>query len=70
MEGELVVFQDPTLPTRAVEGLHPALRSYNLVRSLLRWDAGDRPAHVNDARVGAVPPDGLPLTLRMSAALP
>ena len=59
VQRELIVFQDPTLPTRAAEGLHPALRSYNLVRSLLRGNAGDCPANVNDVRVGAVPPDGL-----------
>ncbi len=56
MERELVVFQDPTLPTRAVEGLRPISWSYDLVRSLLRRDAGERPTYVQNFRVGVITP--------------
>lgn len=56
MKRELVVFQDPTFPTRAVEGLRPISRSYDLVRSLLRSEAGERPTHVQNFRVGTITP--------------
>jgi hypothetical protein len=58
VERELVVFHDPTLPARAVDGLCPVAWSYDLVWSLLRGDAGDRPTYVQYFRVGAVTPDG------------
>jgi len=57
VERELIVFHDPTLPMRAVEGFRPVPRSYDLVRSLLRGDAGDRPTYVQNFRVGAVAPN-------------
>ena len=57
MKRELVVFQDLTFPTRALKGLRPISRSYDLVRSLLRRDAGERPTYVQNLRVGAtIPP--------------
>ena len=57
VERELVVFQEPTVPTRALESLRPISRSYDLVRSLLRSDAGERPTYVQNFRVGAtIPP--------------
>lgn len=57
MKRELVVFQDPTFPTRALKGLRPISRSYDLVRSLLRSDAGERPTYLQNFRVGAtIPP--------------
>ncbi len=55
---ELIVFQNPTLPTRAVEGLRPTSRSCNLVWSLLQRDVGERPTYVQNFWVGAVAPDG------------
>ena len=55
---ELIVLQNPTLPTRAVEGLRPTSRSYNLVWSLLRRDVGERPTYVQNFWVGAVASDG------------
>jgi hypothetical protein len=58
VERELVFFEDPTLPTRAVEGFGPVVWSYNLVWSLLQGYAGDRPTYVQNVRVGAVAPDG------------
>jgi hypothetical protein len=60
VEQELVVFQDLTLPARAVEGLCPVAWSYDLVRSLLRG----RPEIVlptsktsGSALIGTITPD-------------
>jgi hypothetical protein len=60
VEQELVVFQDLTLPARVVEGLCPVAWSYDLVRSLLRGEAGDRPTYVQNVRsalIGTITPD-------------
>jgi hypothetical protein len=58
VELELVLFADPTLPTRAVEGFGPVAWTYDLVRSLLQGYAGDRPTYVQNVWVGAVAPNG------------
>ena len=58
VERELLLFEDPTLPTRAVEGFGPVAWAYDLVRSLLRGYAGDRPTYVQNVRVGVVALDG------------
>ena len=52
----MVLFEDPTLPTRVVEGFGPVAWAYDLVRSLLQGYAGDRPTYVQNVRVGAVAP--------------
>jgi hypothetical protein len=56
---ELVVVQDPALPARAVESLHPTLWAYDLVGSLLRGNVGYRPANVQGVRIISVVLDRL-----------
>jgi hypothetical protein len=48
VERELVVVQDPALPARAVKSLHPTLRSYDLVGSLLWGNLSYPPANFQD----------------------
>ena len=59
MELQLVVVQDPTLAARAAQGLRPARRTYYLVGPLLRADAGEGPADVQNVPIGAIAPHRL-----------